>query len=1144
METLIEVLVSVLKQVPKNPMTPEYIGVQSRGMKQWVTVKLAKKFGICANTHFVFPRQIIDQILNDCQVFNGSDRDLDEDTIFWSIMKQLHTKNSKPEFEAIFDYIKDDHTGKKEYQLAIKIAKVFDDYQIYRSDMMVNWQNKKYIDQNSDPATVWQRDLWNQVMTDSSQNHLAYKISLFLKQFSNLNIQPHMLPHRISLFGISSLPPIFLQMFEKIAQIIDINLFLLVPSNLYFFDMQSEKQIQKISLKQPNTSNPELLYYEKINPLLSSLGTSGKNFLSFLESFDYYEPLDDLFQNSLIQRNIDQTNIDQTEIDPLNIDQNGTMLNWLQSDILNLIYRKKGQTEPIPIKNQDTSICIHACHSPMREVQVLKDILLKELKNNSDIAPHDIIVLMPDIEAYAPFIESVFSLEKPLGFSISDRKKQSESESLTAFLKILALENGRLEKTQVLDLLLSESIARKFKISIDELSNIEKMASDSGILWGKDATHREKFDLPAFSQNTWQFGLQRLFMGMAMPEKYDGLIEGVLPCDSLEGLDLELLGKFATFCQAVFHVLKLLEKNKSVEQWCLNLTKIVDTLMDQNSNNSEEISFLIQTIKTLKTNSKNANFTDPVSFDVVYSYLKNKLDQNISQGNFLAGNITFCNLMPMRSIPYKIVVLMGMDEKSFPRKIVSPGFDLIKKFPKVGDKNERDEDRYLFLETVLSARSKFIVTYTGMSIQDNTPIPCSSVISELCDTIDQSFEFENYSSYLTFHPLHPFDERYFTSESMITSCSDHNCKIANALRHRSKKKQPFIDTDSFKINEKKSLGLLTDPSLDSMLDSESDSMSDPMLNLALDDMIRFFKNPIQEFMKETLKIKLPDMDELALDREPFMVTGLEQYALGSYLLDQHTDMMNLKDLYPILKGKGILPFGEKGYLEYLRIQSKTEPLIDVNKIILSQTPLPAISTKIIIGDVIVSSTISDIYTDGVYSLSFGKLNGRRLLSSWIRHLFLNITAPEGYPVQTILTGQDPDGKKPYASFSFSPIKDKAKDKVKGKAFDYFTSLTDIYLKGIQSPFCFFCETSWQITKVLEKVEFELNSKNISNAFKKSLPFWQGGFFGPGENHNRYINYCVKDNDPFQNVNTLVDSKIIQNAIQIYQPMLENIERIS
>lgn len=1094
-----DALASVLGDVPDNPMMPEWIGIQSRGMKQWISMQVAQRLGVCTNMHFVFPRQMVVQILTgflapeDRQDHQKKNESEDQDLFFWSIMKLIRENRSSKELSSIEAYIKGDETGRKLYQLCIKIANVFDDYQVYRPDMLIDWQTRRDPDALKDPLAQWQAGLWRKIISKDPENHLAFKIRLFLDTVSLKTIKPDGLPSRVSLFGISVLPQIFLQVFEKVSEIMDINLFVLAPSNQFFFDIKSERQMGKIALEKDSGTDPALLYYESGNPLLSSLGTSGKGFFSCLEAFNYHEPFEDLFQ------------------DPL--DESSTLLAHLQSDILNLVHRKKGYKDvPVAVAASDTSVCIHACHSPMREAQVLKDLLLNEFEKDAQLSPHDVIVMMPDIEAYAPFIQSVFSLETLLPFSISDRRKKSESEPLDAFLKILALKDARLEQKQVLDLLLSCSIAQKFNITFDEISLIEKMVKDAKILWGQDADHRETLGLPPFEENTWQFGLQRLFMGMAMPENHPEMVRNILPCQPFEGLELEVLGKFAAFCHTLFSCLEMLAREKTIENWCDALKNTVFLLMDQNFKNQEDLTFLLQTIDQLKEDARSAEFIDVVPFDTIKSHIEHKLDQTISQGNFLSGNITFCNIMPMRSIPFKIVVLMGMDETSFPRQAFSPGFNLIKKYPKPGDKTQRDEDRYLFLEALLSARSKLMITYTGMSIQDNSPIPCAGVVSELSDTMDQSFVFPNGYAYHLFHLLHPFNQDYFNQTGRLFSFSKDNCNIAKALSRGRSDKRIFVS--SFPGKQEK----------------------EPLLTIPLDELIRFFRNPAEAFVKENLKIKLPDLEEQTLDREAFSVSGLDQYALGTFVVEKNAAVSRQTDFYPVFKAMGSLPFGEKGRLEYERIVSAARPVIDAAGYIASKKRLPAIATEAIIEGWTVSAMFSDIREDAAYAVSFGKLNAARLLSGWIRHLFLNITAPPEYPKKTLLIGRDPKGKNTAITCSF-PI-------LGADAIPYFKELIQIYEKGTKQLFCFFCETSWQFAQALAKKNYEMTRDTVFEAMNQAKTSWSGGYYQTGEKQNRYIALCAENNDPFESIDALLSSGFAQNSITLYKPLLYHLEIIS
>ncbi|MCF6249173.1 MAG: exodeoxyribonuclease V subunit gamma, partial [Desulfobacula sp.] len=1058
---------AVLAQAPEDPMAGEWVCVQSRGMKQWITAALADTFGISANMQFVFPKQIVAHILSSVPDLVPDDKpddsagdQGDESFFFWSVLALLMKieidHDTENEFSRLSNYIKDDDTGKKKFQLAKKIAKLFDDYMVYRPDMLLAWQNqarsksdtfKKNQDSAGsptvDPEILWQAALWNKIESKFSGQHPAIKTQSFLKNTTLDGLKKNNLPARISFFGISALPPVFLQVIEKISTIIDVHLFLLVPSNLFFFDMKSKRQELLAAIS--NQAQDEFNFFsnEMTNPLLTSLGTSGQRFLTQIENYDYLEPGPDLFYDPGVQIQAEGQIENKPENQADKRAEKSNILTVLQSDILNLVHRKQGnQDKPLPVLQSDTSICINACHSPMREAQILKDLLLDAFAKDNDLAPHDIIIMMPDIESYAPFIESVFTLEERLPFSISDRKKRSKSESLEAFLTLLSLQGSRLEKSRVLDVMAYESIASKFGFETAGLINIEKMLADVNILWGKDGAHRESLGVPGFKENTWEFGLERLFMGMAMPEHYEYPVNGVLPCNWFEGSDLEVLGKLSRFCYTFFSCLKRLGQPKTIEKWCQTLIHICDTMMHRHQQNNSDMAFLYQQIDAMKSGAHGAGFKEKVPFEMIQSFLIQQLDLKVSQGKFLAGKITFCNIMPMRSIPYKIVVLMGMDEGAFPRQVFGPGFDLMKKYPRLGDKNERLEDRYLFLETLLSVRQKMIITYTGLDIRDNSPIPCSGVVSELMDVMNDSFDFPDGYEYHISHPLHPFNCAYFTNKGPLFSFSKDNFKISKALLQAES-----IQTDSGKP-------FFIQPIAHQNQQNHIENKIEPPSDINMDEFVRYFKHPVEWMMKQRLKIVFPHLEQETQDRESFSIVGLDQYTLGSWLVGKQEAIRDLipeiiidkEDHYPTLKAMGSLPYGQKGRVEYEKLQLLAEPVMDaVQTISLKKTLLPVVK-QLKIDDLTINVHLKDIREDGLTVAGFGKLNSARLLLGWIQHLFLNACAPKGYPKRTRLIGRDPGGKKPVFIVEFEALKD--------PDLEHLKVLAKLYEKGISRPLCF------------------------------------------------------------------------------------------
>jgi len=1141
-------LAAVLADAPENPMVSEWICLQSRGMKQWVTASLADNFGVSANTAFVFPKQVVAHVLSSVRDPDDGKPAINDSFFFWSVLDQLMKNDITKDFSQVSSYIKNDDTGKKKFQLAKRMATLFDDYMMYRSDMLMDWEKSETILTSGDPETVFQAAFWKQAVDGLCGPHIAFEIDRFLKNSNGAGFDKKNLPDRISFFGISALPPVFLQVIEKISNVIDIYLFLLVPSNLFFFDMKSKRQEQKEAIKSQtheetdletsletglgiglangmkigpanelaNELANEFFPEEMANPLLSSLGTSGQHFLKQIETYNYHEPGPELFFDPLMENTIEEK----------------SMLAVLQSDILNCVHRKSETMDPpISVQKNDTSVCIHACHSPMREAQVIKDLLLDTFAGHSDIAPHDIIVMMPDIESYAPFIESVFFLEDRLPFSITDRKKRSESESLAAFLSILALQGARLEQKQVLDIMAFESVAKKFGFETIDLTNIEKMLTDANILWGKDGAHREGFGMPGYKENTWQFGLERLFLGMAMPGHHQVPIQDVLPCASFEGSDLEVLGKLSRFCNAFFSCLKSLDQPRSIEKWCGTLMDISETMIGQNAQNNSDMAFLYQQIDEIRTGALAAGFEEKLPFDVIQSLIIQQLDLKVSQGKFLAGKITFCNIMPMRSIPYKVVILMGMDEAAFPRQVFGPGFNLMKKNVRLGDKNERLEDRYLFLETLLSVRQKMIITYTGLDIRDNSPIPCSGVVSELMDVMADSFEFPDGYAYHVSHPLHPFNAAYFKDGGPFFSFSADNFHISTALQ-----KATYLQSTLGKPSFIQPTEIENMPANINSQQPGFERQIEPAPIISMDEFIRYFRHPVEWMVKRHLKIVFPKNESDIRDRENFSLDGLDQYALGSWLIEKQAQPENRNDFYPTLKAMGSLPYGKKGKAEYQKLQLLAGPVMEAAQPIFSKKILLPIVQQVKIEDLTINVHLKDIRQDGLTIVSFGKLNSARLLFAWIQHLFLNVCANETYPARTRLIGRDPNGKKQVSVIEFEPCQERALQDLKG--------LAAAYNKGMRQPLCFFCGTAFQFVKVMAKHNFDMDKDAIVDAMNQSKKIWDGGYLRSGEKENRYIDLCFSNNDPFESPERFKASGFIDNALMVFKPMFKNMKVVS
>jgi exodeoxyribonuclease V gamma subunit len=1134
METLMQALAEVTAQGLGDPMVPEWICIQSRGMKQWISLELARIHGISAHLKFMFPRELIHRV--------GEAPRLDSDTLLWSVLAQLDSGIRTGPLARLAPYVQSDGTGKKQVQLAQVLASLLDDYQVYRPDMLLNWEKNGLPGHVHNPVEQWQSALWRHIAATTGTDPLPGRMDALIKAAAAGKLLD--LPRRICLFGLSAVPPLFMQFFSVLDTAVFV--FVLTPSSHFFFDIASPRQMDRMALQDLADE-----HWEITNPLLASLGRSGRQFLGLLEEKHYQEPFGDLFS------------------DPAPAGAQVSMLCRVQSDILNLILRHPGGPHPpVAVASEDDSISIHACHSPMREAQVLKDLLLDTFERRPDISPHDMIVMMPDIEAYAPYIEAVFAQEHPVPFTISDRRQKSESPVIEAFIKILDLKGSRLEQSRVMDLLLSPAIAENFDIVSGDIQTLGEMVDRAGVLWGLDADHRRHLTGTGFEENTWQFGLQRLFMGFAMPSHAEALVNGVMPCPFMEGLEAQILGRFAHFCHTLFQHLAALDTSRTPQGWASVFTALVQDMIKAASTTEPDIRFLFQTFQDLALKAEAGGFEGKIGFFAVKDLIEGKLDQTISQGSFLAGGVTFCNLMPMRSIPFKVVALMGMDEAAFPRKIFPKSFDLMAATPRPGDKNPRDEDRYLFLETLLSARDRLIITFTGMGIKDNAPVPCSGVVSELADVITRSFTFPSGFRWWVTHRLHPFNPVYFDGAGDYFSYSADQCCIARARAGQNLPreatfsgkecrvpgtKQPGQDTGKTDGTEHPGFGIEQqdsgngpavsgEPAQDSNSGSPAPAQTDAAPEpdrIFLASLHRFFKHPLAMYCNTTLEMAYPVTEEPQPDREPFLVSGLARYQLGSWVVTQPYDLDGDPESagYPLARAGGLLPFGNQGRLEWEDIARTARPVRDLAKKRVPASRLDPMAVELALSDSRIQGMIADLYAadTGIIRcvVDFGRINAKRLLKNWITHLVLTLAVP-GTPVTTGIIGQDLMGRRPGIVRKFKPMGDAARPCLE--------NLVSLYRRGLEQACPFFPDTCFVLAQSLAQNGFDTGEPAVQAAMKKAGPAWFNAHGNTGEKTDRYTALWLRDRpDPFESPAQLLASGMVDHALAVFKPLLAHLE---
>ncbi len=988
-ERLVDSLSRELDTPCGSPLTPETILVQGPGMATWLSMRLARKRGICAHMDYVYPRAFVwrafSAVLGSESIEEAA---VDEDRLFWLILAELPALLEHPSFAAVKRYVRRDAEGLRLFQFAERTAQVFDQYLIYRPALIRIWETGH---DDGAEAHPWQPHLWR-ALRKHIRGHIAALEHRFLSVLRTDSgaAAGAALPERIALFATTSLPPLFLRVIVALAR----------HRALHFYAFELDQQ----------TASSD--------GLSSALGQQGRDFRAML--LDAVSESEVLLHND---ENFTQPPPHQAAQAPPKA-PHGSLLAALQgSDAFGLVEQASRSQRRAPrranprqlnlfgaapegapperlessalqrprLAPSDRSVQLHACHGAMREVEVLRDQLLALFDQDPTLRAHDVIVMTPDVDAYAPFVEAVFGASAEdrdfIPYRISDRGARSDSPVLESLARIFALVNTRLSAPAVLDLLTLAPIQQRFELDAGHLGLLSQWVSESGVRWGASAQHRQEHGQPATEYNTWQHGLDRLLLGFAWPGQGLTELDQVVPYDEIEGHHAELLGRFAQLIATLFHHLEILRGQHTLPQWRDELGELLEALIVKNRDTEPEHQRVSEALADLCAAAERAHFLGTLDLRGVQQLVERRLDREVPERGFLQNGVTFCAMLPMRTVPFRVVCLLGMNDGAFPRGHATVDFDLVANDPngpKLGDRDRRRDDRQLFLEALFAARSHLLITYTGQSIRDNAKRPPSVVVSELIDAVacyrdpattpsNESERLQLITRELTvYHPLQAFSPRYFDGhDSRLFSYRSTFAEAAGLLRARKEDPRPLF------------------PSADALPPLQPETL------VALDDLLDFWRAPARSLLRNRLKLSLSEEEAPLADREPLEPSPLERYAVGERALAHVLAGVSVEHGVTLLRSEGRLPPGESGRLYYAERRQFVRGLAQAADKLRGQLPEKHISCLVdLSSNRTLAGTVDQVFGSKRIRLQTANLSGKHLLSLWISHLLLASAVPD------------------------------------------------------------------------------------------------------------------------------------------------------
>lgn len=937
-----------------DPLQPDKVIVPNMDMARWLHVQRAERQGVSANVDFRLP---IDYLRS---LYRLLDPDIDErllgkDDLAWLIYRLLEEVEGDADFEELSSYVhagEASETGLRRRQLSARIADVFDQYTLFRPQWLQAWQEgRQHADLNPHAYARWQMILWQRISASSGECMTYDRLFADLKHRIQQGELDGQLPGRLTVFALPSLPPVMVELLFHLAG-------------------RGRTDVEWMVL----ASHPDAPQQQSGHDLREKLGEENRSLIALLE------------QNGRQQDVETRWHALSTPGSKLA----GGWLGRLQRDLLpdrlldagkedapgGARHRETG-APPDGDATDDGSLQVHACHSPLREVEVLYDNVLSYLDRHPDASASDILVMVPDMAAYAPFIEAVFgSPDNPdlaIPYHLSDPAGSSYHQVSQTLLRLARLPNGRLPNSEVMDLLDTDVVRRRFRLTGDDIALIEHWIRETRIRWGWDREHRG-----GIHQNSWQFGLERLLTGLAQPLSDAELYDGILPYTDLEGSAiLDTLGRFQRFLEELADWRRFTRSRHTARQWSRRLGELISRCFDDQDEYAEAVLQVREAVRSLEEAGERWLGEQPIGYAAVLDWLEMTFQQHRSGTGFRSGTLTFASMVPMRGIPYRFIALLGMNEQQIPAKDRYLEFDLIPKEPKPGDRSRRATDRCIMLETVLAARRRLHLSYVGRSQHDNAVLPPSFLITDLLDHLEQlTGESELHQRLTIHHPLQSYNRRYLEAgpNGRLFTYSDTPAWLA---RSTGRFPPPFR-----------------------LLDADLSEPEQQQLELDKEELVRFFQRPAGWLAKKRLGMLLREQEILEEERDPFSLTGLTRYRIRLGLIEL---LLKGEDTGPFeqqLRADGVLPYGEAGnrLLDGVKrdIQDMASRISGEYETRYHEPERVDFTTEAEGRTFRLTGRFANLTGEHQLLIHLGKTAARHELRAWIHHVMLHAAAQAGH----------------------------------------------------------------------------------------------------------------------------------------------------
>jgi exodeoxyribonuclease V gamma subunit len=608
---------------------------------------------------------------------------------------------------------------------------------------------------------------------------------------------------------------------------------------------------------------------------------------------------------------------------------------------------------------------------------------------------------------------------------------------------------------------------------------LARVTREANVRWGYDDEALERLALPATDMPTWRTGLDRLLMGQmagSLPEP----VLGVFPQAGDTVGDAAALAALSQWIDVLAVTLQSWQPSRSIAEWTAALSAFLDRMVRPSSAAEREgVNTVRAVVQSLSITAERAAYTSPVPFSVVRDWLEQELADDSFGSGFLSGRVTVAALKPMRSVPFKIIAVAGLDDAAFPRRDRRPAFDLMAHEARDGDRNLRDDDRQLFLDLLLAAESRVVLTYSGNDPRDNAARAPSIVIDELLDHLDRRTEGRARPTLVLRHPLQAFSDRYVsTDDSRFVTFSP---LAGRASEVATVKGLPFV------------VQPLPAP------------VPDEVAEIAMRQLSAFWRNPAQWFCEQQLRLHLPQ-DGAAdnPDSELHWLSKLKQGGVRADLLRAvMTGRRDAEWMPRQLVAVGTLPPGALGASWFGRLEAEARPVIEA----LPEGERSSASLTVIGSGWRIAGAVDGVIGNTRYVVRTGSFAAKHRIVAWVEHVVMCAAKQQGAEVPGTTVLMYPDSRRERAIVETLIDVPNA------------TAMLDGWISAMhearRAPLPFFPNAAEAYrASMVHNARIALNPKSRAKeqvALNKAAAAFTGNDFGaPGDEADPFLQLCFRD----------------------------------